>query len=331
MPENARENSRPLRVAVTGANGFVGRELTRQLLAKGYTVIGLVRNRVVLPEFDGMPYTQLEVGENAVVADWEKVLQHVDVIFHLAARVHKMKDDSPDVLAVYRKENVALTATITNAAVASGVRRLIFLSSIKVNGESTDDVPFRVDDRPNPRDAYAISKYEAEQVLLNTASMGRMESVIFRPPLIYGPGVKANFLRMLKWVDKGVPLPLVWVRNRRSMIYLGNLVNALVVSASHPSVINKTYLISDIEDLSTPDIIRTIATALGRKARMWPMPGYLLRLLAYMVGKKEEVERLLGSLQIDSSEFCKDTGWKPPYTFAQGIGATVEWYRGALK
>lgn len=330
MHKNPQSDSRSLRVAVTGANGFVGRELTRQLLAKGHAVTGIVRNRVELPELDGLPYTQ-QVGEITSSLDWEKALKGIDVIYHLAARVHRMKEHSNDALAIYRKENVELTEMLAKAASTSGVRRFIFLSSVKVNGESTCGRPIQAADKPNPGDPYAISKYEAEQAILKIASNTTLESVIFRPPLIYGPGVKANFLRMLKWVDKGVPLPLTLVKNRRSMIYLGNLVDALLLAASHPAVVNKTYLVSDGEDISTPMLISEIAAALGKKAYMWPLPEYLLRFMAALAGKQQEAERLLGSLQVDSSDFCKDTGWVPPYTLTQGISKTVGWYLGELQ
>lgn len=316
-------------VLITGANGFVGRELTRQLLSRGCKVTGAVRNILDVPEFQGAAYSQSKIDEDISVQGWKTLLQGVDVIFHLAARVHQMKESSSDALLKYRKENATNTEVITKAAVGAGVKRLVFLSSIKVNGEGTSGNPYREEDTPKPKDPYAISKHEAEQAILSNKK--GMEIVIFRSSLIYGCGVKANFLKLIRWVDQGIPLPFASVNNKRSMVYLGNLVDALILSATHPSVIDNTYLLSDGVCMSTPDIIREISTALGKKANLWPFPSSLLSILARMAGKKGEIERLIGSLQVDSSKFCKDTGWVPPYTFSQGINKTVEWYRGEFK
>ncbi len=249
-------------------------------------------------------------------------------IIHLAARVHIMRDSSPEGMEAYRETNVRGTVELARAAAGAGARRFIYMSSVKVNGERTGDAPFRETDLPHPVDPYGVSKWEAEQALVRISAETGMEVVILRPPLVYGPHVKANFLRLLRWVDHGIPLPLASVRNRRSMIYLGNLVDAIITCIDHPAVAGHTYLLSDGEDVSTPDLIRRMAMAFGKSARLWPLPAVGLRTLGALSGKRAEVERLLDSLQVDSSQFRQDAGWQPPFTLAQGVAQTVNWYRG---
>ena len=282
-------------------------------------------------EFSGSAstsYRQVDMGELGLGTDWAVALQGVEVVIHLAARVHVMQDVFKDPLDEFCRVNVACTETLASAAAAHEVKRFIFLSSIKVNGEQTAGAPFREQSAPNPQDPYAVSKWEAEQVLRRMSAVTGMEVVILRPPLVYGPNVKANFLRLLRWVDQGIPLPLASVQNRRSMIYLGNLVDAIVTCIDHPAVAGNTYLLSDGEDVSTPELIRQMANAFGKAARLWPLPVIGLRVLGALSCKKSEVDRLLGSLQVDSSRFCHDAGWAPPFTLQQGIKQTVDWYRG---
>lgn len=312
---------------MTGAHGFVGEEVCRQLLEKGAIVTAATRTLAPVALDEERGFRQVPLGNFGTETDWSSVLQGVEVIIHLAARVHVMQDSSADPLAEFRQVNVAATAALARAAAASGVRRFIFLSSIKVNGEKSDEHPLTERDAPNPQDPYGISKWEAEQVLKDIAAETGMQLVILRPPLVYGPNVRANFLRLLRWVDQGVPLPLAAIHNRRSMIYLGNLVDAITTCVDHPDVAGNTYLLSDGEDISSSDLIRQLAGAFGKPARLWALPQALLRLLGGLAGKGAEVDRLLGSLQIDASKFRVETNWVPPFTLQQGLTQTVDWYR----
>ena len=309
------------KVLISGANGFVGCALSEACAAVGWGVRGAVRAH---PELQ-----QVAVGDIGPETDWRTALLGCEVVIHLAARVHVMHDNATDPLAAFRAVNTSATLNLARQAAHSGVRRFVFLSSIKVNGEATLTQAYRETDVPNPQDAYAVSKWEAEQGLHALAMETGMEVVILRPPLVYGPGVKANFLRLLRWVEKGVPLPLASVDNRRSMIYLGNLVDALRLCAQHPAAAGQTYLVSDGEDVSTAVLIRALAAAMGRPARLWPCPEAVLRGVAALAGKAAEADRLLGSLQIDSSTIRRDLGWAPPCTFRDGIQATVDSYRTA--
>lgn len=311
----------PQNILVTGANGFVGCALLETLTNAGLNVSGAVRSHAGLK--------QVAVGDIGPETDWRTALLGCEVVIHLAARVHVMHDDATDPLAAFRVVNTSATLNLARQAAHSGVRRFVFLSSIKVNGEATLTQAYRETDVPNPQDAYAVSKWEAEMGLHALALATGMEVVILRPPLVYGPGVKANFLRLLRWVEKGVPLPLAAVDNRRSMIYLGNLVDALRLCAQHPAAAGQTYLVSDGEDVSTAVLIRALAAAMGRPARLWPCPEAVLRGVAAVAGKAAEADRLLGSLQIDSSTIRRDLAWAPPCTFRDGIQATVDSYRTA--
>ncbi|MDO8313209.1 MAG: NAD-dependent epimerase/dehydratase family protein, partial [Sideroxyarcus sp.] len=260
--------------------------------------------------------------------NWADALRDVDVVIHLAARVHVMKDAAADPLAEFLKVNMQGTANLACQAAAAGVKRLVYVSSIKVNGERTAETqPFADSDKPNPQDAYAISKWQAEQILQRVAQETGLEVVIVRPPLVYGPGVKGNFIRLLEAVDKGIPLPLASVCNKRSLIYLGNLVDALIVCASHPAAAGKTYLVRDGEDISIPDLVRQLAIGLGRPAKLFTQPVRLLRGLGRLFGKLESVERVVGSLRVNDDLIRKELGWKPRFTLQQGLQATALWYR----
>jgi nucleoside-diphosphate-sugar epimerase len=237
-----------------------------------------------------------------------------------------MRDESPDTLAEYRNVNVASTEKLARDAAAQGVRRLVFLSSIKVNGENTRDRPFTEGDAPNPEDAYGISKLEAEQLLWKISAETGLEVVVLRAPLVYGPGVKGNFLRLMNLVARNRPLPLASVRNKRSLVFLGNLVDALIVAMRSPAAAGHVYLVSDGEDLSTPELIRGIAKALDVPPRLLPFPTSLLRACGVMLGKKGESARLTDSLQIDSSKIRRDLGWRPSYSVEQGLEQTGSWY-----
>jgi nucleoside-diphosphate-sugar epimerase len=270
------------------------------------------------------------VGEINGATDWGGVLRDVDIVIHLAARVHVMHDVASDPLEEFRRVNVAGTERLARSAVASGVKRLVYVSSIKVNGEATNGATkFSEVDSPCPQDPYGVSKYEAEQALHRISEETGLEVVIVRPPLVYGAGVKGNFIQMLKVLAKGVPLPLASVHNRRSLVYVENLADALIACAIHPAAAGQTYLVSDGEDISTSQLLRSLGDALGAPARLIPCPPTLLNLAGRLTGRTAQVERLLGSLQVDSGKIRRQLDWTPPYTLQQGLQTTAEWYRNS--
>ncbi|MFN7085993.1 MAG: UDP-glucose 4-epimerase family protein [Burkholderiales bacterium] len=317
-------NSLNSSILVTGAAGFVGAALCHALADAGHAVRRALRDPVPAPPHRRMQ--DVAMGEIGPETDWQAALSGVDCVIHLAARSHVLRETTADPLAAYRRINVLASERLAQAAAAAGVRRLVFMSSVKVNGELTRHKPFGEADPPAPQDAYGISKMEAETALRGVAAATGLELVIVRPPLVYGPGVKGNFLRLLDLVARRVPLPLAAVRNRRSMIFLGNLVDAIGVAALDGRAAGNTYLVSDGEDVSTPDLIRAVAGALGVPARLFPFPVPLLELGATMLGKNAEIERLTGSLQIDSSRMRRELGWRPRFSFAQGLEQTARWY-----
>ena len=312
-----------MRFLVTGANGFVGQYLCAELLRQGQSVRAAVRS--ASPPIDNIEVAVVGAIDGEI--NWANALRDIDVVIHLAARVHVMKDEAADPLAEFLRVNMQGTANLAYQAAAAGVKRLVYVSSIKVNGERTTETqPFAESDKPNPQDAYATSKWRAEQVLQRIAQESGLEVVIVRPPLVYGPAVKGNFIRLLKAVDKGIPLPLASVRNKRSLIYLGNLADALILCASHPAAAGKTYLVRDGEDVSMPELVRQMAIGLGRPARLFPLPVSLLRGLGRLFGKLASVERVVGSLRVNDNLIRKELGWKPRFTLQQGLQATALWY-----
>ncbi len=308
-------------VLVTGANGFVGQALCPLLESAGWTVRKTARS----PQ-PGC----VVVGEIGPDTDWRAALEGVAAVIHLAARVHVLHDAAGDPLTLYRTVNRDGTAHLAHQAARAGVKRLVYLSSIKVNGEATSNQPFRPPDPANPQDPYGVSKWEAEQELHRIAADTGMEVVILRPPLVYGPGVKANFLRLLTLVERGIPLPLGAVSNRRSLLYLGNLADVIRCCLEHPAAPDRTFLPSDSTPLSSPALVRAIATSLDKSARLLPIPPVLLKLVGWLTGKNAEVTRLLDSLEIDDPGLRNDLGWLPPYTLEQGLAATAAWYRGRI-
>lgn len=307
-------------VAVTGANGFVGRALVRHLTGNGHQVRAYERRSERLASPVGI--TSVLAPDLGLKADWQFRPGHgIDVVVHTAARVHVMQDGVADPLEEYRRVNVAGTLALARQAAQAGVKRFVFLSSIKVNGEGTKaGQSFSVDDVPAPVDPYGISKHEAEQLLRQIAFETGMEVVIIRPPLIYGPGVKANFESMMRWLARGIPLPLGAVRsNRRSLVSLDNLVDLLVTCTYHPAAVNETFLVSDGVDLSTADLLSRVGNAIGRPARLLPLSPVLLRAAAMLLGKGDMAQRLLGDLQVDISHTCKILEWKPPITVDEGL------------
>jgi nucleoside-diphosphate-sugar epimerase len=315
-------------ILVTGANGFVGETLCKLLIQRGHRVRGAVRN----PQSAG---ALANAGAETAVAgnvddqtDWSAALAGMDSVIHLAARVHVMEENAADPLAEFRRVNVAGTVHLARAAAASGVKRMVYVSSIKVNGEATmGEQRYAESDPPAPQDPYGVSKYEAEQALHRVARETGLEIVIVRPPLVYGPGVKGNFIQMLNVLAKGIPLPLASVRNARSLVFVGNLADALMTCATRPAAAGQTYLVSDGEDISTPELLRTLATEAGRPARLLPFPPGLLKALAKLTGKGAQAERLLGSLRVESGKIRAELNWTPPYTLRQGLQTTAEWYR----
>jgi nucleoside-diphosphate-sugar epimerase len=304
-----------MKILVTGASGFVGTALGVHLTQRGNEVGRVVRTPHGTPQ-------EIVIHHLDSVTDWRTALLGCDAIVHLAARVHVMHDSATDPVAVFREVNTLGTLNLATQAAAAGVKRLVYLSSIKVNGEGSA-IPYRETDSPSPDDAYAISKWEAEQGLLAIAARTGLEVVILRPPLVYGSGVRANFRSLMNAVDRGWPLPLGMIRNRRSLVFLGNLIDAIRVCIDHPAAANKTYLVSDGEDVSTPELVRRLAAAMNRPARLLPVPPALLTLAGRLTGRHQAVSRLLGSLAIDSTAIQRDLGWRPPFSMAAGLQATV--------
>lgn len=311
-------------VLVTGATGFIGRRLCGELVARGYAVVGAVRRNPLAAEA-GLTYAA--VGEIGGGAEWADSLSGVEMVVHLAARVHVMRESATDALAEFRRVNVAGTERLAREAARLGVRRFVYVSSIKVNGEQTSQNPFDELGVAHPQEPYAVSKWEAEQVLHRVAHETGMEVVIVRPPLVYGPGVGGNFLRLMSLVDRGLPLPFGLVDNRRSLVFLGNLVDALRVCLVHPNAANKTFLVKDAEDVSTPQLVRQLAGELGKSGRLLPVPLSLMRATARIVGKANEFDRLLGSLVLDDSAIRRDLGWQPPFLVQDGLRVTAGWFK----
>ena len=320
--------SSPPVILVTGADGFVGSALCPVLAAAGHSVRRAIRKALT----GDSAFPAIPVGDIGPDTDWTNALDGVQCVIHLAARTHVLHEVAgADSLAAYRSVNVAGTRRLAQQAAAAGVRRLVFLSSIKVNGESTSGRPYTESDTPHPEDAYGISKWEAEQELQRVAAASGLETVILRPPLVYGPHVKANFLRLLGLVARRVPLPLASLDNRRSLIYVGNLADALCAAATSGQAAGRTFLVSDGEDVSTPGLVRALALALGTRPRLYRCPVWLLRATAALSGRSAEFTRLAGSLQIDATRIRSELSWRPRYTLAQGLAETARWYRESVK
>lgn len=315
----------PRRILVTGGTGFVGAAVLARLRQDGRSTLGVSRGGGFAAGCVGGP--ALEDG----AADWRALLQGCDAVVHTAARVHVMREAgagplaadllAADLLATYRAANVAGSLRLASQAAAAGVRRFVFLSSIKVNGEGTEPGrPFTADDRPAPQDAYARSKAEAEAALLQLGRRTGMEVVVIRPPLVYGPGVKANFLAMMRWLQRGLPLPLGAVTgNRRSLVALDNLADLIACSIDHPAAANRVLLVRDGEDLSTAALLRRTAAALQVNARLLPVPPRALAAMAAVLGRRAALARLCGSLQVDDSASRRLLGWQPPIGVDEGL------------
>ena len=306
---------------ITGANGFVGRALISKLaLETNHFVRASVRKKII--QFP----SQIEVLENMDASsntNWTDALRDIDVVVHLFARVHVMDDKVADPLLEFRNINVNATIALANAAAKQGIKRFVFLSSVKVNGESTFHKPFSESDLPHPQDAYAISKWEAEEALRKISKDTGMEVVIIRSPLVYGPNVKANFLKMMQYIKRGIPLPLGAIQNKRSLIGVDNLVDFITTTISHPKAAHQSFLISDDEDISTTDLLRRIGKHIGKPARLIPLHPKILTFIFNILGRQDFGDRLLGSLEVDITKAKKLLAWSPPKTLDEGLRATV--------
>lgn len=310
-------------VLVTGGSGFVGAALLRRLATQsGLEVLGWVRRSDALLPAGVVPVPASRERLFAAGAAPEKL----DVLVHCAGRAHVLQERSADPLAEYRQVNLDLTVELAREAARLGARRFVFVSSIKVNGEQTSLTPFTASDVAAPVDPYALSKLEAEQALGALAAETGMEIVIVRPPLIYGPGVKANFLSLFRAVQRGWPLPLGGVRNRRSLVALDNLVDLLVTCMNHPAAANQVLLVSDGEPMSTPELLRGIGKALGRPAHLVAVPPGWLKAGARLVRRPALYERLCGSLEVDDAATRQLLHWRPPVSVDQALAATARWF-----
>ena len=313
-----------MNILITGATGFIGSALLERLRSMPeHHVIAASRGKTLGRRTD---VATIQVQDCGPDTDWGEGMSGVEAVIHLAACVHET-ERGEDALAVFRRVNTEGTLNLARQAIAAGVRRFIFVSTVKVNGESTAvGCPYRIEDVPAAHDPYGISKQEAEDGLRVLAAESRMELVIVRPPLVYGPGVGANFLRLMRWVECGVPLPFAALENRRSLLYVGNLVDFLLRCLEHPAAAGEAFLISDGEDFSTTELVRRLALALGRPARLFPVPLSLTRALLHVSGREDLWLRLFGSLQVDASRAAGLLGWAPPFSVEEGLGETARWY-----
>jgi UDP-glucose 4-epimerase len=309
-------------VLVTGAGGFVGSILCGTLARSGFRVRAAVRN--------GRP-TPADAAEHVVIGDlgadldWREALSGVDLVVHLAARAHVLGDPAANSV-LYREANALGTLNLSRQSAAAGVRQFIFLSSVKVNGEATASRAFASQDEPQPRDAYGISKWEAEQFVMGVGAQTGMGVGIIRPPLVYGPRVKANFLRLMRWIDKEKILPLGAVHNKRSFVSVWNLCDLILRLLSASEAPSGVWMVSDGEDVSTPELIRQIAKAMDRRTRMPALPVGVLQFFGYVSGYRPQVDRLCGSLAVDITNTRTELGWSPPVSLAEGLERTVRWY-----
>lgn len=321
-------SNRP-KVLITGATGFVGKQLCQYFLTKGLSVKGVGRKlhaEISHPHFE---YYWIESIDDTT--QWGTLLDDVDVVVHLAARVHQRQDKGMRALTEYQRVNVKGTQQLARAAVKSDVRRFIYISSIKVNGEKTVDMSFRAEDQPQPQNAYSLSKLQAEQILQEESRRSGMEWVIIRPPLIYGPNVKGNFRCLLKLAKMCLPLPFASVNNRRSLVSIYNLCNFIECCLTHPHATGEVFLVSDNEDLSTARLIKFIRQAYGKRAWLFPVPLILLKLLGYITGQSRQWDRLLSSLQVNIEKSQRLLNWQPIIKTEDAIKALCESERAPLK
>ncbi len=309
-----------MKVLITGANGFVGRALCGEAVTHGWNVSGVTR--VKYTPSHGVDLCRIDTIDGRT--NWAGIFQGCEVVCHLAARVHVMSDSSVNSLDAFRQVNLHGSLNLARQAAAAGIRRFLFISSIGVNGAVTFQQPFTALDEVAPHSPYAVSKFEAEMALQALAAETGMEVVIIRPPLVYGPNAPGNFGSLMRWLQRGIPLPLGAIYNQRSLVALDNLVDLIVTCLTHPSAANQTFLVSDGEDVSTTDLLYRMGQAMNRPARLIPVPASWLKLAAAMVGKRDVAQRLCGSLQVDIEKTRQLLGWQPPLTLDQGLKKAAE-------
>ncbi|WBA07874.1 UDP-glucose 4-epimerase family protein [Salinivibrio kushneri] len=314
---------------LTGSSGFVGQAVVSLATERRLNVREVVRTKAGAQRANQRETQTSRFWVDAIngATDWEGAFEGIDCVVHCAARVHHMHETEADALAAYRSINTEGSRHLAQQAAAAGVKRFVFISSIKVNGEATPpNQPFYADDKPNPQDPYGVSKYEAEQVLFDIAQQTGLEVVVIRPPLVYGPGVKANFLTMMKWTKRRIPLPLGAIYNRRSMVYVDNLADLILTCCIHPNAAGHVFLASDNDDVSTTRLLKTVAQAMRRRAYLLPIPAWLLTRMAQLVNKPQLSQRLCGDLQVDIHKTMGQLNWQPRYSVEQGIAKTVSDY-----
>lgn len=304
------------RILVTGATGFVGQRVCSLLESQGAVVVKTSRAH-------SSESNTFQVAPLGPETDWTHALADCTAVVHLAARVHVMNDKATDPLHEFRLANTAGTMQLARQAAQCGVKRMVFVSSIKVNGEAGE---FTASSQPNPMDPYGVSKFEAEQGLFEFSKQSGLEVTVLRPPLVYGPGVRANFLKLLSVVARGIPLPFGSVNNKRSLVHVGNLASAIAACVEHPNAAGKTFLVSDNADVSTAQLVREMAHALGRKPNLLPVPPALIEAAAALLGKRAAAQRLLGNLTVSPEALCDELNWTPPFTLQAGMKETVDWY-----
>ena len=316
------------RILITGVTGFIGIPLVNTLRTQGHILSGTTRKTGVVSGPNGIPLHK--IPEISINTDWSNIISGAEVVIHLAARVHIMKDQSRNPIEAFRRVNTLGTKALALQAANAGIKRFIFLSSVKVAGEVSPSDGFKESGPISPNDPYSISKYEAEQELLKIAQRSSMEVVIIRPPLVYGPNVKGNFLSLLKLAKRNYPLPLSSINNKRSLIFVDNLTDAITKAVDHPKAGNEIFFLRDKENLSTTELINKMSRAFGTKSRMFNIPQKYLYLLGKITGNTEIVKRLTQTLTVDSTKIRSDLNWSPPFQSDDGIEKTVNWYNRSL-
>jgi nucleoside-diphosphate-sugar epimerase len=315
-----------MKILITGASGFVGRCLCEHLTKRGHLVTASVRSNET-PTIENIS-SSIVVGDLGPDTDWTKALVNQEAVIHLAARTHVMNESTSNPEAEYLHVNVESTKRLIHQMSEQNVSRFIFMSSVKVNGEQTTVLPYSESQPSHAEDAYGRTKLQTELLISNSPDL---KSTIIRSPLVYGPGVKGNFLKLIQLSERGLPLPIGMIKNKRSLIFLENLIDAVIQSLENSAAIGQIYLVSDNADISTPELFRAVAKALNKPSRLIPFPVFLLRLAGVLFGKSGAIKRLAGSLQVDCNKIHKELGWKPPFSLQQGLDKTVIWYQNQSK